>query len=85
VIRIAAPAIALALAGCAAGPTPKQIAAADDATCRSYGTTPGTDNYLACRMHLNQLHLTADIAEAQRSQALANSIGETLDSMKIRN
>ena len=41
---------AVTLAGCAMGPTPQQVAAGDDAECRSYGAAPGTDAYFNCRM-----------------------------------
>jgi hypothetical protein len=29
-----------------------RLNAEDDATCRGYGTTPGSDNYVACRMNI---------------------------------
>lgn len=31
-----------------------QIAAADDASCQSYGAKPGTDIYIQCRMQKDQ-------------------------------
>ena len=33
-------------------PTAAETAAADDATCRSYGVARGSNNYVACRMNL---------------------------------
>jgi hypothetical protein len=32
----------------------RELAALDDAKCRSYGATPGTDMYVQCRMALDQ-------------------------------
>jgi hypothetical protein len=57
----------LLLAGCSAngqylvlGPfsstqhaTPAELAASDDATCKSYGATFGTPDYIQCREHLS--------------------------------
>lgn len=61
--------MSMVVAGCAslAGPTPEQIAAAQDAECRSYGAKPGTDAYVDCRMRLVQM-------EQQRRTALATAI-----------
>jgi hypothetical protein len=40
----------LSLAGCFALASPQDLAQQDDAVCRSYGATPGTDAYINCRM-----------------------------------
>jgi transcriptional regulator with XRE-family HTH domain len=58
------PAIALilSLVGCA---TPEQLAKADDAKCRSYGSEAGSDAYVQCRAAL-------DAARTQ-AQAIANA------------
>ena len=49
------------LCGCSRGPTPAQIAADDDAVCRSYGIQPGSQLYVECRA----------AKERQRQQAKA--------------
>ena len=44
-------ATAVALAGCAGSETATQATfRADDATCKSYGAAPGTDDYVRCRL-----------------------------------
>lgn len=43
-------------------------AAGDDATCRSYGTAPGSPNYVQCRMNL----------ENNRAQLRATAVGAML-------
>jgi hypothetical protein len=40
--------LALLVAGC--GASRQQLAADDDATCQSYGTQPGSQAYVQCRM-----------------------------------
>jgi hypothetical protein len=47
----------LGLAGCA---TPQQISARDDQVCQSYGASPGSDAYVACRMQQQRLRVQAD-------------------------
>jgi hypothetical protein len=45
----------------------------DDAQCRSYGATPGSDDYVACRMNLTNNRQRAAIAAADRGcAAIAN-------------
>jgi hypothetical protein len=42
---------AVNLAGCSSKmPTAQDVAAIDDAACRSYGAQPGTQAYFECRM-----------------------------------
>lgn len=55
---------AVALSGCASlmGPTPEQVAASDDAVCRSYGFQYGTSEYGVCRMQQVQQRQQAAIA-----------------------
>jgi len=44
------------------------VADADDATCQSYGATPGTEQYMQCRALQQQAHLTEQAqADAQRA------------------
>jgi hypothetical protein len=43
--------LALAMSACA-----QQVAANDDATCKSYGAYPGSEAYLRCRLTLSQQH-----------------------------
>jgi hypothetical protein len=63
-------ALALGLAGCAPpAPTPAQIAASDDATCRSYGLEYGTDQYATCRENIGQQRAQAS---AQQRAMIAN-------------
>lgn len=44
--------LCLALGGCL-GPSEAELAAADDAKCRSFGSAPGTDAYTNCRVALD--------------------------------
>jgi hypothetical protein len=55
--------LVLTLAGCA---TAEQVMARDDAICRSWSTTPGTEAYVACR---SQLSLQEQITDMQRRNA----------------
>lgn len=58
---------ALGVVGCA---SPEQIAAQDDAQCRSYGVRPGMPQYVNCRMMLaNQ----RDARSARASDALMST------------
>jgi hypothetical protein len=45
----------------------QQINRRDDDQCRSYGATPGTDQYIKCRMMIAQQR---DAADAQRNAAV---------------
>lgn len=56
--------LASCLSACATGPTPAQIAAADDASCQSYGASPGSDAYYQCRMAKDQQRQQARAALA---------------------
>src|SRR5262245_4964342 len=56
-----------ALTGCVSN---EEIAAADHKTCSfEYGAKPGSDAYVACRMHQQGIHAAQ---EAQRAEALRN-------------
>ena len=54
---------ALSLALCACQ-TPEEIAAADDARCRSYGARPGSDAYINCRVVQQKIRSDENIAAA---------------------
>ncbi len=57
--------LAVALVSCGPPrPTVEQLAASDDAQCRSYGAQPGTDTYVQCRMSINQQRQQARTAMA---------------------
>jgi hypothetical protein len=68
--------LTLLLAGCGGGRSVAQYEAEqraavdkqDDSTCRSYGTQPGSSNYVACRMNIAN-----NRAAAQRQQDAADS------------
>jgi hypothetical protein len=64
--------LAITLASCV---TTEQMMARDDATCRSWGATPGTEPYFACR---SQMALQAQIADMQRRQAALAPSGALL-------
>jgi hypothetical protein len=88
ITRSSAILLALSLAGCGLSPEwrahQQQLAqqraaeirarlnAEDDATCRGYGTTPGSDNYVACRMNIANNRQRADEMQAIADQAQAN-------------
>jgi hypothetical protein len=63
---------ASALAGC---PTVEQINARDDATCQSWGTSPGTEPYFSCR---SQLALQAQLSDMQRRSMAMGMAGALL-------
>jgi hypothetical protein len=58
--NFAAAMFCMALAGCA---SPGQIAASDDAQCRSYGAQPGSDAYVSCRTQLTTTRTMAAAVE----------------------
>lgn len=58
--------LSLVLAGCASR---QEIAADDDATCRSYGAAPGSQAYIQCRMQRDGIRQQG--AEARRAAILA--------------
>jgi hypothetical protein len=58
----------VALGGCA---TSEQINARHDATCRSWGSTPGTDTYIQCRALLSQQQANEDQARRDRAAILS--------------
>ena len=47
-------------------PTPEQIAAYQDAQCRSMGAVPGTDTYVQCRLSLMQMAQQEEAIEEMR-------------------
>lgn len=51
--------ILLSLFGLAACASRAEIAAADDAKCRSYGSQPGDSAYVQCRAQLDAARTTA--------------------------
>ena len=75
----------LGLAGCAGSPVgdaiagPEKLAARDDATCQSYGATPGSNAYVQCRMitaqNRDENH-RARLAAAQQSFAAASQAAQ---------
>lgn len=71
-ILLIAAAAALALAGCSSlrGPSADQLAAAQDAQCRSYGSTPGSAAYVNCRTQL-----AGQYAEAEQRRRIAIADG----------
>jgi GTP cyclohydrolase III len=58
----------LLLGGCAQMQEERRQAqlAQDADTCQSYGASPGTDAYVACRMNLQNGHLVQDENRRQR-------------------
>jgi len=51
--------------------TPAQLAASDDATCKSYGAVFGTTDYIQCREHLSDQRLAnPQAANAQQAAML---------------
>ena len=57
--------------------TPEEIAAADDAQCRSYGAKPGSDAYVNCRVAQQKIRSDESIASENRTTnctAVGNSI-----------
>ena len=70
-LRIATMAlIGLSLSGCM---SPEQIIARDDATCRSWGTSPGSQNYVECRAMLSQ-HQAMEDMQRRNNAAMAAGI-----------
>jgi hypothetical protein len=68
----------LLLAGCSNSPgrgelfmSADEVSAKDDAVCRSYGVTPGSDAYVNCRMQNAQLR---DHAAERRSRAVGQAL-----------
>lgn len=87
-LLIAVGSLVLMLAGCSSDainrfwgyPTREERAAADDAKCRQYGFTPGTEGYGNCRLQLDQIRATKQAAAASeqvaadiRRQTIVNS------------
>jgi hypothetical protein len=75
--------IALPLCGCLGAMSQEQIAAQraqiaanDDARCRSYGAAPGSDVYIQCRMAQDQRR---DAAANAAAQAAAIRASEPMD------
>lgn len=63
----------LGLAGCASA---AQMAQQDDATCRSYGATPGTDSYVQCRLIQQNRRDEDRRALAQGMQAAGQALSQ---------
>lgn len=72
-ILLAAAAVTL-LAACA-GPSPEEIAAADDARCAEYGFPAGHPDYGNCRFALDQMRFQAEQAKATNALAAASQLG----------
>jgi hypothetical protein len=64
--------LSLTLSACASH---EQLAAADDALCRGYGATPGSDAYIQCRMQQDSTR------RAERQRAI-ESMSATLEDMQ---
>ena len=62
--------------------TPEEIAAADDAQCRSYGAKPDSDAYISCRVAQQKIRSDEDIAsstaDVQRNKT-CTKIGNTIN------
>jgi hypothetical protein len=57
--------LAVTLAACATRPSPTELAVADDARCQSYGSRPGSPEYVECRSKFEVEHM----ADASRRRA----------------
>jgi hypothetical protein len=63
-----------------------ELAAADDATCKSYGAKPGTDIYVQCRMTQQQSRDAADNAAAAAPVIVNNNTSmPASDAPRLRN
>jgi hypothetical protein len=63
------------LAGCANGPTPEELAAADVATCAEYGMPVGHPDHGECRLILDQIRVQQAQAEAAQRASMAAALG----------
>ena len=58
--------------GCAARPGP-DLTAEHDAKCRSYGSLPGSDSYVNCRVEMAK---TAEQREMEKRRAMAAAVND---------